>query len=84
MSTFSNHTANYTNYSDLFYDVSPYSWSYVGIGLALGLSIAGAAWFLFYKNINISQKNRGIFITGASLLGASVKAPRIRSKNLIR
>jgi len=42
----STHTATYTTYSDLFYDISPYSWSYVGIGLALGLSIAGAAWFI--------------------------------------
>lgn len=40
----SNHTASYTDYSTLFYDISPYSWAYVGIGLALGLSIAGAAW----------------------------------------
>lgn len=44
------HQANYTDYSSLFYDVSPYSWSYVGIGLALGLSIAGAAWFLSLSN----------------------------------
>eukprot|EP00335_Anophryoides_haemophila_P000214 CAMPEP_0204821366 /NCGR_PEP_ID=MMETSP1018-20131115/10459_1 /ASSEMBLY_ACC=CAM_ASM_000518 /TAXON_ID=46462 /ORGANISM="Anophryoides haemophila, Strain AH6" /LENGTH=118 /DNA_ID=CAMNT_0051927867 /DNA_START=131 /DNA_END=487 /DNA_ORIENTATION=+ len=45
------------------------AWAYVGIALALGTSIVGAAW--------------GILITGASLLGASVKAPRIRSRNLI-
>ena len=56
-------------YSDLFYNTSPYSWAYVGVAISLGFSIVGAAW--------------GIFITGASLLGASVKAPRIRSKNLI-
>ena len=56
-------------YSDLFYNTSPYSWAYVGVAISLGFSIVGTAW--------------GIFITGASLLGASVKAPRIRSKNLI-
>ena len=56
-------------YSDLFYNTNPYSWAYVGVAIAIGFSIIGAAW--------------GIFITGASLLGASVKAPRIRSKNLI-
>jgi len=59
----------YIPWGDLFYEINPYAWAYSGIAIALGASIIGAGW--------------GIFITGASLLGSSVKAPRIRSKNLI-
>ena len=31
-------------WNDLFASISGYSWAYLGIGLALGTSIAGAAW----------------------------------------
>lgn len=50
--------------------MSPYGYANFGVAFGLGLSIVGAAW--------------GIWLTGSSLVGAAVKAPRIRSKNLIR
>ncbi|GMI58301.1 hypothetical protein ScalyP_jg8239 [Parmales sp. scaly parma] len=49
--------------------MSPYGYGSFGIAFGLGLSVVGAAW--------------GIWLTGSSLVGAAVKAPRIRSKNLI-
>eukprot|EP00475_Leptophrys_vorax_P013382 TRINITY_DN19773_c0_g1_i1.p1 TRINITY_DN19773_c0_g1~~TRINITY_DN19773_c0_g1_i1.p1 ORF type:complete len:202 (-),score=36.28 TRINITY_DN19773_c0_g1_i1:582-1121(-) len=45
------------------------AFSGLGIAFCIGFSILGAGW--------------GIMLTGASLLGAAVKAPRIRSKNLV-
>ncbi len=77
-----NNNANYNSYgsceslycnagwSETLTHMSPYGFANFGIAFGLGLSVVGAAW--------------GIWLTGSSLVGAAVKAPRIRSKNLIR
>ncbi|EFC40877.1 predicted protein [Naegleria gruberi] len=53
----------------IFAAIDPYIFSAVGTGCVIGLSVIGAGW--------------GITIAGASIMGACVRAPRIKTKNLI-
>lgn len=79
--------------------IEPVTWASLGVGCAMGLSGVGAAWYvvkliaylfkkciifnIFVGNIILTQ-DRGFAIIGSSLMGGSVKAPRIRSRNLVR
>ena len=38
-------TTTFDTWGDMFYGISPYSWAYVGIGIALAASVIGAAWY---------------------------------------
>ncbi|EGC37484.1 hypothetical protein DICPUDRAFT_46478 [Dictyostelium purpureum] len=64
------YSASYYGLSTYFIaTIAPSTWGAIGIGISLALSVVGSAW--------------GIWITAASLMGAAVKEPRIRSKNII-
>jgi V-type H+-transporting ATPase proteolipid subunit len=56
-------------WGDIFNNIDPFLWAGVGIGFVIGLSVVGAGW--------------GIMVSGASIMGACVRAPHIKSKNLI-
>jgi V-type H+-transporting ATPase proteolipid subunit len=61
------------------------NFSGLGIAFCIAFSILGAGWYPLLPLLSslIINYFRGIMLTGASLLGAAVKAPRIRSKNLV-
>jgi V-type H+-transporting ATPase proteolipid subunit len=66
---------------------SPFVWASVGIGFCIGLSVLGAGWCVPYYTcyaFKFTDSRRGIFVTGASILGGGVRTPRISTKNLIR
>ena len=52
-------------WGEIFYQIHPAAWANMGIAIALGMSIIGAAW--------------GIYITGVSLIGSAVKSKNLIS-----
>jgi V-type H+-transporting ATPase proteolipid subunit len=49
--------------------IDPYLFAALGLGLVVSLSVFGAGW--------------GIYLSGSSIMGACIKAPQVKSKNLI-
>ena len=39
-------TESATSWNDIFNNIDPYLWAYVGTGLAISFSILGAAWYI--------------------------------------
>eukprot|EP01130_Rhizamoeba_saxonica_P007835 TRINITY_DN3169_c0_g1_i1.p1 TRINITY_DN3169_c0_g1~~TRINITY_DN3169_c0_g1_i1.p1 ORF type:complete len:192 (-),score=31.14 TRINITY_DN3169_c0_g1_i1:67-642(-) len=58
-----------TPLDEWFISLDPYTYAGIGLGFCIAASCAAAAW--------------GIFLTGTTLLGAAIKMPRIRTKNLV-
>lgn len=37
-------TGDYSGWRDMFYCISPLTWNGLGVGIAMGFSVAGSAW----------------------------------------
>lgn len=67
----------YFDVASFLLQVHPYYWAAIGIAACIGLSVVGAAWYIF------PLISRGIWIVGSTLSGAAVRDHRIKMKNLI-
>lgn len=56
--------------NDFFMTLNPYTFAGLAVGLALGISTAGAAW--------------GIALVGSALTGNAVYRPHVRTRNIVR
>lgn len=54
---------------ETIYCINPYSWGYLGVVFSIAFSTMGAVI--------------GIYLSGASILGSAIKAPRVKAKNLV-